>query len=142
MNIKQPLKAVAAIALIGHLSACGTLLYPERKGQVSGRIDTGVAALNGIGLLFFLVPGVIAFAVDFNNGTIYLPNTGNVEGEDDGMRVVKSDEPLDMHQVRRLVAAETGQDVDLDSAETRNMRMTNEAAVAYELKQQRTATAN
>ena len=29
--------------------------------------------LNSIGLLFFFVPGVIAFAVDFINGTIYLP---------------------------------------------------------------------
>lgn len=57
------------IATVG----CGTILYPERKGQSAGRIDWGVAALDAVGLLFFLVPGVIAFAVDFNNGTIYLP---------------------------------------------------------------------
>ncbi len=48
-------------------------MHPERKGQTSGRIDAGVAVLNGVGLLFFLIPGVIAYAVDFSNGTIYLP---------------------------------------------------------------------
>ncbi|WP_291063972.1 hypothetical protein [Hyphomonas sp.] len=58
------------------LSACGTIMYPERKGQIDGKIDTTVAILDGIGLLLFLVPGVIAFAVDFSNGTIYLPGTG------------------------------------------------------------------
>lgn len=57
------------------LGACGTIMYPERKGQIDGKIDPTVAILNGIGLFFFLVPGVIAFAVDFSNGTIYLPGT-------------------------------------------------------------------
>jgi hypothetical protein len=52
---------------------CGTLLYPERRGQPAGRLDWGVVLLNGIGLLLFFIPGVIAFAVDFSNGTIYLP---------------------------------------------------------------------
>ena len=55
------------------LSGCGTLLYPERKGQTGGRIDPSVAILDGLGLLLFLIPGLIAFAVDFSNGTIYLP---------------------------------------------------------------------
>lgn len=36
-------------------------------------IDWKIAALDGLGLLFFFIPGVIAFAVDFHNGTIYLP---------------------------------------------------------------------
>ncbi len=57
------------------LGACGTIMYPERKGQIDGKIDPTVAILNGVGLLLFLVPGVIAFAVDFSNGTIYLPGT-------------------------------------------------------------------
>ena len=51
-------------------------MYPERKGQIDGKLDSTVVILNGIGLLLFLVPGVIAFAVDFSNGTIYLPGTG------------------------------------------------------------------
>src|SRR5476651_2239592 len=55
------------------LMGCGTLMYPERRGQRGGSIDVGVAILDGIGLLFGIIPGVIAFAVDFSNGTIYLP---------------------------------------------------------------------
>lgn len=57
-----------------NLNACGTILYPERKGNVSGTIDPAIAVLDGLGLLVFFVPGVIAFAVDFTNGTIYLPD--------------------------------------------------------------------
>ena len=45
--------------LIVQLAGCGTILYPERKGQKSGRIDAGVAVLDGIGLLLFIIPGVI-----------------------------------------------------------------------------------
>ena len=60
--------------LTAMLSSCGTLLYPERRGQSAGRLDWKVIFLDGIGLLFFFIPGVIAFAVDFLNGTIYLPS--------------------------------------------------------------------
>src|SRR5690606_1945709 len=54
-------------------ASCGTLLYPERRGQPRGQLDVGVVALDGVGVLLFLVPGVIAFAVDFATGAIYLP---------------------------------------------------------------------
>jgi hypothetical protein len=54
-------------------ASCGTVLYPERRGQPAGRIDPGVVALDAVGLLIFFVPGIVAFAVDFSNGTIYLP---------------------------------------------------------------------
>lgn len=53
--------------------ACGTLLYPERRGQTKGEIDVSIAVMDGIGLLFFIIPGVIAYAVDFSSGAIYLP---------------------------------------------------------------------
>ena len=56
------------------LSGCGTLMYRERVHQPHSReIDWSVAAMNGLGLLFFFVPGVVAFAVDFYTGAIYLP---------------------------------------------------------------------
>jgi len=44
------------LALTAQL-ACGTILYPERRGQKSGRIDPAVAIMDGIGLLLFLIPG-------------------------------------------------------------------------------------
>ncbi len=55
------------------VSACGYIMYPERRGQTGGQIDPGIVLLDGIGLIFFLIPGVVAFAVDFTSGTIYLP---------------------------------------------------------------------
>ncbi|RUO80926.1 hypothetical protein CWI84_02070 [Idiomarina tyrosinivorans] len=117
MRLSRPIKAVAGILLMSHLAACGTILYPERKGQIDGRIDPSVAVLDGLGLLFYLIPGVIAFAVDFNNGTIYLPDTANVEGDDDGVRVVKSDEPLSMDNLAEKVEQATGEKVDLSKAQ-------------------------
>jgi hypothetical protein len=65
---------LASGCLLG--GGCGTIMYPERKGQVHGPLDWRVVALDAAGLLLFFIPGVIAFAVDFTNGTIYLPPEG------------------------------------------------------------------
>jgi hypothetical protein len=54
-------------------TSCGTLLYPERRGQPRGVIDPGVLLLDAVGLIFFVVPGIVAFAVDFSTGAIYFP---------------------------------------------------------------------
>lgn len=70
---KRCLCGLLAIVLLVQSVSCGTLLYPERIGQTRGRLDPAVVALNAAGLLLFVVPGAIAFAVDFYNGTIYLP---------------------------------------------------------------------
>jgi hypothetical protein len=77
--------------LVFQLVGCGTIMYPERKGQKSGQIDVGIAVLDGIGLLFFLIPGIIAYAVDFNNGTIYLPGTSRSSLEINNFKEVKFD---------------------------------------------------
>ena len=63
--------ALVSLALI----SCGTILYPERRNQNPGRIDVGVALLDGFWLLVGIIPGVIAFAVDFSTGAIYLPES-------------------------------------------------------------------
>jgi hypothetical protein len=68
------LRLFICAAFTMQLMGCGTLMYPERRGQRGGSIDAGVAILDGLGLLFGIIPGVIAFAVDFSNGTIYLPS--------------------------------------------------------------------
>jgi hypothetical protein len=55
-------------------TGCGTLAHSERRGQPhSNQIDWKIAALDGLGLVLFFVPGVVAFAVDFYTGAIYLP---------------------------------------------------------------------
>jgi hypothetical protein len=70
---RQLMRFGIASLLGGATIGCGTIFHPERKGQPAGELDWGIVALDGVGLLLFLVPGVIAFAVDFNNGSIYLP---------------------------------------------------------------------
>ena len=47
--------AVVGVSIVA-LSGCGTMFYPERKGQLSGDVDPVVAIANGVGLLFF-IPG-------------------------------------------------------------------------------------
>lgn len=63
------LAVVAAIAL--QLTGCGAILYPERRGTHGGRVDTGVVVMDGLWCLLFIVPGVVAFIVDFSDNAIY-----------------------------------------------------------------------
>ena len=72
-KLMKTLNVLVCAVLIFQLTGCGTLMYPERRGQRGGRIDPGVAILDGVGLLLFIIPGLIAYAIDFSNGTIYLP---------------------------------------------------------------------
>jgi hypothetical protein len=91
--ISDLLKQVCAGAGACSFSGCGTLMHAERIGQPSSHnIDWKIAALDGLGLLLFFIPGVIAFVVDFSTGAIYLPpedshagygaNTGGPAGVD------------------------------------------------------------
>ena len=98
------------------LMGCGTLMYPERRGQRGGSIDAGVAILDGIGLLFGIIPGVIAFAVDFSNGTIYLPGrmrTGLLDYKN--LKEVKFDpKHTSLASIERTIKDQTGREVKLD----------------------------
>lgn len=73
--MKKKLSAVLLTSSLVFSTSCGLLLYPERQGQTGGKLDPKVVALDILGLVFFLVPGIVAFAVDYSSGTIYLPNT-------------------------------------------------------------------
>jgi hypothetical protein len=114
-RITRILSVLISFVLILQLVGCGTIFYPERKGQISGRIDPTVAILDGIGLLFFIIPGVIAYAVDFNNGTIYLPGTSRSSLDIENIKQVKFD-PADksMANIERIIQRETGYDVALN----------------------------
>lgn len=67
----KALSLVLCTALGLQLGGCGTILYPERRGQTSGHVDAGVAVMDGFWCLIFIIPGVVAFIVDFGNGAIY-----------------------------------------------------------------------
>lgn len=112
---KKFLTSVLFVILLFQLSACGYILHPERRGQTGGRIDVGIAVLDGIGLLFFLVPGIIAFAVDFSTGCIYLPG-GYAAGPDaDEIKVVHVN-PAELNEttISRIIFRETGVSTAID----------------------------
>jgi len=115
--IPKWLAGLIVAVLSFQLAACGTILYPERKGQRDGRLDIGVVLLDGIGLLCFIIPGVIAYAVDFSNGTIYLPGTRAKAMQADpslrGLRTVRFDpKKCTPRLLQDLIRRETGYDLD------------------------------
>ena len=98
-------KTIVATLLVTQLAACGTLLYPERRGQTNGQIDVGVVALNAVGLLFFVVPGVVAFGVDFITGAIYLPGGGIATLTTDELDDIKStSDAIDVEKFKKVIA--------------------------------------
>jgi hypothetical protein len=86
-------------------------MYPERRGQKGGRIDAGVAVMDGICLLLFIIPGVIAYAVDFSNGTIYLP--GTARGPLDIKQVKFDPKHYTNATIEKIIKKETGYTVKL-----------------------------
>ena len=123
MKIKKPLLRylallVAAIFLL-QVVGCGTIIYPERRGQQSGRVDVGIAVLDGLGLLLFIIPGVIAFAVDFSTGAIYLPggrskSAGKLEHGDVAVINMNPDD-LNLAKLDEILLDYTGEEVNFDS---------------------------
>ena len=115
--MQKILSVFICAVLVMQLTGCGTIMYPERKGQKSGRIDSGVAILDGLGLLLFIIPGVIAFAVDFNNGTIYLPETHRSSLKMNSIKQVKFDaKHSTVASVEQMISEQTGQRIALDQA--------------------------
>jgi hypothetical protein len=116
-------KLIITSSLIAYLlstTACGVILYPERQGQKGGKIDLAVAFLDGIGLFLYIVPGLVAFAVDFHQGTIYLPNTrAQIDAGEPEFREVKIDfnvdeKPLTVDQLESVLQRELGFPINLD----------------------------
>ena len=70
-NIRRIL-SLSLIILMLSSSSCGYFLHPKRVGQTNGHIDPAILILDAAGLLFGVLPGVVAFAVDITTGAIYL----------------------------------------------------------------------
>jgi hypothetical protein len=120
--------------------SCGTLLYPERRGQRGGRLDATVILLDGLLLVLFLVPGVIAFAVDIYTGAIYLPpyeyGYGHIGPADFNRQTWKRID-VDPHEltpgrVEQVVFEQTGKRVRVEPAVFEQRR--REAARGQELR--------
>ena len=111
--------------------SCGTILYPERRGYHSGRLDPAIVALDAVGLLLFFVPGVIAFAVDFSTGAIYLPPDGmsglspEVVSLRSMTRIEVEPARLNPMRVEAIVRERTGKALDLRSPAVKIVRLEN-----------------
>ncbi|HEY6610076.1 MAG TPA: polyribonucleotide nucleotidyltransferase [Pseudomonas sp.] len=103
-----------AATLLIQLSGCGTLFYPERRGQLKGQIDPAVAALDAIGILFFVIPGLIAFAIDFGTGAIYLPEGRYSVAPERLQDALDSDGRVDHARLRAILQQELARDLPLD----------------------------
>jgi len=112
------------------LSGCGTILYPERRGQRAGTLDCGVILLDGLGLLLFFVPGIIAFAVDFATGAIYLPAGESQFFSETPARpqfqtLSQPTSRLSRAEIAQAVSQHTGQVIRLDDGQYHSTELDN-----------------
>ena len=115
-RLRRALVLALALVVLTQL-ACGTLLYPERHGRRSGRVDPGVIVMDGVLLLFFVVPGLVAFAVDFYTGSIYVRRGDH--------RAVLHLEPHERTPagVEAKLSAELRREIRLDDYASRRIRL-------------------
>jgi len=74
-KVTRRIALVLALAVAIESASCGTVIHPERVGRShSGALDPSIVVLDGLGVLVFLIPGVVAFIVDFSTGAIWLPD--------------------------------------------------------------------
>jgi hypothetical protein len=114
MIMKFATLIVLIFSLMTNLVGCGTVLHPERKGQISGRLDPGIIVLNGIGLFLFFVPGVIAFAIDFTNGTIYLPGRRAAYLSPNELETITTNGSVNVHALNNVINARLGTTVSIN----------------------------
>lgn len=118
-----------AIILSVQLTACGTIFYPERKGQISGRIDPLVAFANAAGLLFFFIPGIIAFAVDFTTGAIYLPHGKRSSLTPEELKSVTESDAVNIRALNEILSKKIGQPIDVTAANIQISPLNSTAAL-------------
>ena len=132
---KKLTKTVAmslAAVMVLELTACGTIFYPERKGTRSGEIDPIIAVADAIGLLFYFIPGVIAFAVDFSNGTIYKSGKRHASLTPEELKSVTVNGKVDRQALSVLISKKFGQTIDLNAEGVQVKRFnTEESMLSY-----------
>ncbi|OOE15307.1 polyribonucleotide nucleotidyltransferase [Stutzerimonas degradans] len=123
-----------AVSLLTQLAACGTLFYPDRRGQIEGRIDPAIAALNAIGLLFYVIPGLIAFGIDFATGAIYLPEGQYSVAPDKLQDAIGADGQVDPARLKAILEQEIGRSLPLDDPRLIEQHGSDAQLAAYGLR--------
>lgn len=111
------LALLATLVLLAH-TACGTLFYPERHGRRSGRVDPAVLLLDGALLFFFVIPGLVAFAIDFYTGGIYM-----TDGRGRAVRIEVDPAELTDARVEAILRQHTGREIHLDDPGLQRFRV-------------------
>lgn len=111
----QLVGAVMIASLLTQLSACGSIFWPDRRGQIEGRIDPLVAGLDAVGILFYVIPGLIAFGVDFATGAIYLPGGKSAQVDPEKLhQAVNPNGKVDHLKLQAILETELGSKLPLD----------------------------
>ncbi|MBX8495029.1 polyribonucleotide nucleotidyltransferase [Pseudomonas cichorii] len=106
---------VLVATLLTQISACGSIFYPDRRGQIEGKIDPAILALDAVGLLFYVIPGVIALAVDFTTGAIYYTPTGHAQVDPQKLQpAINADGSVDNSKLQAILETELGQSLPLN----------------------------
>ncbi|MED7669306.1 polyribonucleotide nucleotidyltransferase [Pseudomonas moraviensis subsp. stanleyae] len=106
---------VLVATLLTQIAACGSIFYPDRRGQIDGKIDPAIAALDAVGLLFYIIPGLIAFAVDFATGAIYFEPGHTAQVDPARLKqAIGPDGQVDNHKLQAILESELGRDFPLD----------------------------
>ena len=114
--------------------ACGTLIYPERRGQKSGQIDPAIAILDGVGILFFIVPGAVAFAVDFATGAIYLPGSKQKKSENGQAVIVRLErDQMTMRNLEMVISRHMGYPFEFDRSDLQAYRLDGPECIPMDL---------
>src|SRR5690606_29936038 len=77
----------------------------------------GVAILNGIGLLFYVIPGLIAFAVDFATGAIYFPDERYTIAPERLQQAVDAQGQVDPALLKAILQQELALELPLEQAQ-------------------------
>ncbi|HMW47359.1 MAG TPA: hypothetical protein PK011_06000 [Marinagarivorans sp.] len=132
MRLKKCVMVLGLAAFLQSTTGCGLLLHPERQGSKGGNLDPVIVLLDGLGLFFFLVPGIVAFAVDVSTGCIYTGGGGgggkrrhfsSIEqgqpinaDELAGMKKIALNGPVTKASIEAALERELGQKVDITAA--------------------------
>ena len=106
---------ILVATLLTQLTACGTLFYPDRRGQIEGKVDPVIVALDAVGILFYVIPGLIACGIDFATGAIYLPGGSTAQVSPEKLNeAIGADGKVDNSRLQAILESELGQNLPLN----------------------------
>jgi len=117
---KRPIHALSVVP--GPYPAA---LEPGGMAAVPPTIERRLTVLDRMGLLFFMVLGVLAYAVDFATGTLYLPKRATHNGHFDIAAATAVDTGRvnrDDAGLRQVIRVHTGQETSMSDPAVRVRR--------------------